>query len=136
MGTCARLGSRWARLPHAGLAGECALCAFLLCKSCFIRDIDLCSSAMHVKPVNPYLLAVSIDKIRCDFSDALLRPSEMWWYTGRGVKPRCLSSNAPRCSDMYGAYVDDAYRLDPSSSALAIDAPTTPVRHKCASASA
>jgi hypothetical protein len=32
MGTCARLGSRWRRLPHAGLAGECALCAFLLCK--------------------------------------------------------------------------------------------------------
>ena len=25
---------------HAGFAGECALCAFLLCKSCFIRDID------------------------------------------------------------------------------------------------
>ena len=42
MGACARLGSRWARLPHAGLAGERALCAFLLCKSCFIRDIDLC----------------------------------------------------------------------------------------------
>ena len=42
LGTCARLGSRWARLPHAGLAGECALCAFFLCKSCFIRDIDLC----------------------------------------------------------------------------------------------
>jgi hypothetical protein len=40
--TCARLGSRWARLPHAGLAAECALCAFLQCKSCFIRDIDLC----------------------------------------------------------------------------------------------
>ena len=35
-------GSRWARLPHAGFAGECALCAFLLCKSCFTRDIDLC----------------------------------------------------------------------------------------------
>ena len=42
LGTCARLGSRWARLPHAGLAGECALCVFSLCKSCFIRDIDLC----------------------------------------------------------------------------------------------
>ena len=41
MGTWARLGSRWARLSHAGLAGECALCAFFLCKSCFIRDIDL-----------------------------------------------------------------------------------------------
>ena len=41
MGIWARLGSRWARLPHAGFAGECALCAFLLCKSCFIRDIDL-----------------------------------------------------------------------------------------------
>jgi hypothetical protein len=33
-GTCPRLGSRWALLPHAGLAGECALCAFLSCKSC------------------------------------------------------------------------------------------------------
>jgi hypothetical protein len=42
LGTCARLGSRWARLPHAGFAGECALCVFSLCKSCFIRDIDLC----------------------------------------------------------------------------------------------
>jgi hypothetical protein len=41
MGTWARPGSRWARLPHAGFAGECALCAFFLCKSCFIRDIDL-----------------------------------------------------------------------------------------------
>ena len=41
LGTWARLGSRWARLPHAGLAGECALCAFFLCKSCFVRDIDL-----------------------------------------------------------------------------------------------
>ncbi len=43
MGTCACLGSRWARLPHAGSAGESALCTFLLCKSCCIRDIDLCS---------------------------------------------------------------------------------------------
>ena len=44
MDTCARLpvGSRWARLPHAGLAGECALCVSSPCKSCFIRDIDLC----------------------------------------------------------------------------------------------
>ena len=42
MDTCARPGSRWARLPHAGLAGNRPLCAFLLCKSCFIRDIDLC----------------------------------------------------------------------------------------------
>ena len=42
LGTCARLGSRWARLPHAGFAGECALCVFSLCKSCFIRDSDLC----------------------------------------------------------------------------------------------
>ena len=41
LGTWARLGSRWARLPLAGFAGECALCAFLLCKSCFIRGIDL-----------------------------------------------------------------------------------------------
>ena len=41
MGTCARPGSRWARLPHTGLAGECALCAFLRCKSCLIRDSDL-----------------------------------------------------------------------------------------------
>ena len=41
MGTCARLGSRQARLQHAGLADECALCAFFLCKSCFIRDMDL-----------------------------------------------------------------------------------------------
>jgi hypothetical protein len=42
MDTCApRLGSRWARLAHAGVAGNRALCAFLLCKSCFIRDIDL-----------------------------------------------------------------------------------------------
>ncbi len=40
MGTWARLGSRWARRPHAGLAGECTLCAFLLCISCFIRDTD------------------------------------------------------------------------------------------------
>jgi hypothetical protein len=39
--TCARLGSRWARLPHAGLAGECALCVVFLCKSCFIRDMEL-----------------------------------------------------------------------------------------------
>jgi hypothetical protein len=36
------LGSHWARLPHAGFAGECSLCVFSLCKSCFIRDIDLC----------------------------------------------------------------------------------------------
>jgi hypothetical protein len=44
MGTCAaRPGSRWARLPHTGLAGNRALCAFLLCKSCFLRDIDLCA---------------------------------------------------------------------------------------------
>ena len=42
MGTWARLGSRWARLAHAGVAGNRALCAFSLCKSCFIRDIDLC----------------------------------------------------------------------------------------------
>ena len=42
LGTCARLGSRWARLPRAGFAGDCALCVFSLCKSCFIRDIDLC----------------------------------------------------------------------------------------------
>ena len=41
LGTCARLGSRWARLPHAGLAGECALCVVFLCKSCFIRDMEL-----------------------------------------------------------------------------------------------
>ncbi len=41
MGTCARLGSRQARLQHASLADECALCAFFLCKSCFIRDMDL-----------------------------------------------------------------------------------------------
>ena len=41
LGTCARLGSRWARLSHAGLAGECALCVGFLWKSCFIRDIDL-----------------------------------------------------------------------------------------------
>ncbi len=32
-----RLG--WESRP--GFDGECALCAFLLCKSCFIRDIDL-----------------------------------------------------------------------------------------------
>jgi hypothetical protein len=42
LGTCVRLGSRWARLPHASLAGNCALCVCFLCKSCFIRDIDLC----------------------------------------------------------------------------------------------
>ncbi len=46
MGTWERLGSRWARLPHAGFAGECALGVFSLCKSCFqviqVRDIDLC----------------------------------------------------------------------------------------------
>jgi hypothetical protein len=42
LGKSARLGSRWARLPHAGFAGKCGLCAFFLCKSCFIRDIDLC----------------------------------------------------------------------------------------------
>ena len=42
MDTCVRLGSRWARLPLTGLAGEGALCALLLCKSCFIRDIDRC----------------------------------------------------------------------------------------------
>jgi hypothetical protein len=41
LGTWARLRSRWARLPHAGLAGNRALCAFFLCKSCCIRDIDL-----------------------------------------------------------------------------------------------
>jgi hypothetical protein len=41
LGTWARLGSHWARLPHAGLAGECALCVFSLCKTCFIRDIEL-----------------------------------------------------------------------------------------------
>ncbi len=39
---CARLGSRWARLPQAGFAGECALCTFFRCKSCFIQDTDLC----------------------------------------------------------------------------------------------
>ena len=55
MGTCARpgvhTGGRWARLPHhipdwpgplCVTVGECALSAFLLCKSCFIREIDLC----------------------------------------------------------------------------------------------
>jgi hypothetical protein len=42
MGTWGHLGSRWAPLPHAALAGECALCPFFLCKSCFFRDIDLC----------------------------------------------------------------------------------------------
>ena len=36
-----------------GFAGECALCAFFLCKSCFIWDIDLCGPmasllALHV----------------------------------------------------------------------------------------
>jgi hypothetical protein len=30
------------QLPHAGLAGACALCVVFLCKSCFIRDSDLC----------------------------------------------------------------------------------------------
>jgi hypothetical protein len=42
LGTCARLGSLWARLPLAGFAGDCALCVVFLCKSCFIRDIYLC----------------------------------------------------------------------------------------------
>jgi len=32
------VGGRWTRLPHAGLAGECALCAFLVRKSCFINN--------------------------------------------------------------------------------------------------
>ena len=31
------------------MAGECALCAFLLCKSCFIRDIDLCARAVSCR---------------------------------------------------------------------------------------
>ena len=48
MDTCARPGSRWARLPHTGLAGNRALCAFLLCTSCFIRDIDLCGGVWQL----------------------------------------------------------------------------------------
>ena len=58
MDTCARPGSRWARLPHAGLAGNRALCAFLLCKSCFIRDTDLCGGVWQLSAVHA-LLALS-----------------------------------------------------------------------------
>ena len=71
LGTCARLGSRWARLPHAGLAGDCALCVFSLCKSCFIRDIDL-HRPMAWFP-GAYVL--------CVLSSAHVR---VWEATGRG----------------------------------------------------
>ena len=35
MGICARLGSRWARLEHAGFAGDSALCAFYVNRALF-----------------------------------------------------------------------------------------------------
>ena len=73
MGTCARQGSRWARLPHAGLAGECALCAFLLCKSCFIRDIDVC---------RPIIAFLALHALRA-LSWAHMR---VWGAAGRGCR--------------------------------------------------
>ena len=71
MGTWGRLGGRSARLPHAALAGERALCAFFLCKSCFIRDIDL-HRPMAWFP-GAYVL--------CVLSSAHMR---VWEATGRG----------------------------------------------------
>ena len=71
LGTCARLGSRWARLPHASLAGNCALCVCFLCKSCFIRDIDL-HPPMAWFPGAYALRALSWAHVR------------VWGATGRG----------------------------------------------------
>ena len=71
LGTCARLGSRWAQLQHAGLAGECALCVFSLCKSCFIRDSDL-HRPMACFPGAYALRALSWAHLR------------VWGATGRG----------------------------------------------------
>jgi hypothetical protein len=52
-GHYARLGSRWTRLPHAGLVGEW----FLPVKSCVIGDIDLrgpTSASLALQPCAPY----------------------------------------------------------------------------------
>jgi hypothetical protein len=81
LGTCARLGSRWARLPHAGFAGECALCVFSLCKSCFIRDIDLCRP-MAWFPGAYVLRALSWAHAR------------VWGAAGRGCRTPASPGNA------------------------------------------
>ena len=81
LGTCARLGSRWARLPHAGLAGECALCVVFLCKSCFIRDIDLCG-LMASFPGAYVLRALSWSHVR------------VWGAAGRGYPTPASPGNA------------------------------------------
>jgi hypothetical protein len=81
LGTCARLGSRWAWLPHAGFAGECALCVFSLCKSCFIRDSDLCGP-MAWFPGAYVLRAVSWTTRR------------VWGAAGRGCHTPASPGNA------------------------------------------
>jgi hypothetical protein len=81
LGTCARLGSRWARLPHAGLAGDCALCVVFLCKSCFIRDIDLCGP-MAWFPGAYVLRALSWAHVR------------VWGAAGRGYPTPASPGNA------------------------------------------
>ena len=81
LGTCARLGSRWARLPHAGLAGECALCVFSLCKSCFIRDIDLCGPMAS-------LLALHALRTVCGAT------RRVWRAAGRGYHSPAWPGNA------------------------------------------
>ena len=81
LGTCARLGSRWARLPHAGFAGECALCAFFLCKSCFIWDIDLCGPMAS-------LLALHALRTVCGAT------RRVWRAAGRGCHTPAWPGNA------------------------------------------
>ena len=73
MGTRGRPGSRWARLPHAGLAGNRALCVFSLCKSCFIRDIDLCRPVLQ-PPAAPQTHIRAHDRSRkaCTASNAAI----------------------------------------------------------------
>ena len=74
-------GSRWARLPHAGLAGDCALCVVFLCKSCFIRDIDLCG-LMAWFPGACILRALSWAHVR------------VWGAAGRGYPTPASPGNA------------------------------------------
>ena len=86
MGTWARLGSRWARLPHDGLAGKCALCVFSLCKSCFIRDIDLCGP-MAWFPGAYVLRALSWVHVR------------VWGAAGRGCHTPTWPGPPASCTD-------------------------------------
>ena len=89
LGTCARLGSRWARLPHAGLAGECALCVFSLCKSCFIRDIDLCGGVGQPRPAAPQARMCAHDRARRSYAPgteaAIGRRRSLSWNVGGGT---------------------------------------------------